>query len=57
MDAQEFCVVSKDKRTRRAVVEWEAMSETLCTPCTLSIYVSGTEFPDVVLSRFLGETE
>ena len=57
MDAQEYCVLSKDKRTRRVVVEWEAMSETLCTPCTLSIYVSGTEFPDVVLSRFLGGTE
>ena len=57
MDAQDECVLLKGKRTRRVVVEWEAMSETLCTPCTLSIYVSGTEFSDVVLSRFLGETE
>ena len=57
MDAQDYRVLREDQRTKLVVVDWEAMSNKLCTPCTLSIYVSGTEFPDVVLSRFLGETE
>ena len=57
MDAQDYRVLREDQRTKLVVVDWEAMSKTLCTPCTLSIYVSGTEFSDVVLSRCLGETE